>query len=324
MNTPAVKVGLISNPLSQRNKKRRGKLNDIVSSHADILYEPLEEIAALAEILKKFSAREVGLIVLDGGDGTVQAALTELLNGNAYDTPPLLCVLPSGMTNLIAGDVSGKGTPEMGFSRVIERARNESFDQWIVERHVIRVQYAPDLSPIYGMFFGMGAVTRAIEQCRRVIHPLRIEGPGAVGLTLAGLLIRRSIRGNRDDTVFRGDNITLQFNDGKAIPIHNLLVLISTLKRLALGTRPFWGEGNGGLQVTSIAYPPTRFWRSLFPLLYGKERRNLDSEIYLSQRTNHLAITMNGPFTLDGEMFQPSPDIPVRLEAAGPVRFIRW
>ena len=324
MNTPAVKVGLISNPLSQRNKKRWGKLNNIVSSHADILYEPLEEIAALAEILKKFSDREVGLIVLDGGDGTVQATLTELLNGKAYDTPPLLCVLPSGMTNLIAGDVSGKGTPETGLSRILDRTRNETFDQWIVERHVIRMQYAPNLSPIYGMFFGMGAVTRAIEQCRRVIHPMRVEGSGAVGLTLAGLFIKRLIRGNRDDAVFRGDNITLQFDDSKAVPTHNLLVMISTLKQLVLGTRPFWGEGNGGLQVTSIAYPPTRFWRSLFPLLYGKERRNLDPEIYLSQRTDHLSITMDSPFTLDGEMFEPSPDTPVRLEAAGPVRFIHW
>ncbi len=324
MGASSVKVGLITNPLSQRNKKNRGKLGEIAKTHSDVVHEHLEDISAMAEILDDFSAREVGVIALDGGDGTVQAALTELLNGSAYEMSPLLCTLPSGMTNLIAGDVGGKGPPEAGFSRLIDRAHNGALDQWIVERHVIRMQYKDDMTPIYGMFFGAGAVTRAIELCRRTVHRMRLEGSSAVGLTMVGLLLRRWIKGSHEDEVFRGDDMVFEFDGSEKITGHRLLVLTSTLKHLVLGTRPFWGEGEGSLQVTSITYPPARFWRSLIPLLYGNKNRNLDPEIYLSRKTDRLAITMNCLFTLDGELFEPTPGTPVCLETAGPVRFIRW
>ena len=86
-------------------------------------------------------------------------------------------------------------------------------------------------------FFGMGAVTRAIEQCRRVIHPMRVEGSGAVGLTMAGLLIKRSIRGNRDDAVFRGDNITLQFDLVASLASHPKTLPILEIRRFWLDAR---------------------------------------------------------------------------------------
>ncbi len=96
--------------------------------------------------------------------------------------------------------------------------------------------------------------------------------------------------------------MTFEFDGSEKITGHRLLILTSTLKHLVLGTRPFWGEGEGSLQVTSITYPPVHFWRSLIPLLYGNKNRNLDPEIYLSRKTDRLEITMNCLFTLDGEI----------------------
>ena len=57
------------------------------------------------------------VLVINGGDGTVQAALTELYNGGHFGDRPPVAVLPSGKTNLIALDLARaatRSTPSSG------------------------------------------------------------------------------------------------------------------------------------------------------------------------------------------------------------------
>ena len=52
------------------------------------------------------------VLVINGGDGTVQSALTELYHGGHFEgTPPPVAVLPNGKTNLIALDLGAEGRP---------------------------------------------------------------------------------------------------------------------------------------------------------------------------------------------------------------------
>src|SRR5688500_20064039 len=52
------------------------------------------------------------VLVINGGDGTVQATLTEMFNGKPFgDVPPPVAVLPNGKTNLIAQDLGADGDP---------------------------------------------------------------------------------------------------------------------------------------------------------------------------------------------------------------------
>ena len=47
------------------------------------------------------------MLAINGGDGTVQAVLTEIHNGGHFgDAAPPVAVLPSGKTNLIALDLA--------------------------------------------------------------------------------------------------------------------------------------------------------------------------------------------------------------------------
>ena len=67
------------------------------------------------------------MLVINGGDGTVQAALTELYNGGHFgDSPPPVAVLPSGKTNLIALDLGARGDPIATLERLIEIAAGRS------------------------------------------------------------------------------------------------------------------------------------------------------------------------------------------------------
>ena len=52
-----------------------------------------------------------------------------------------------------------------------------------------------------------------------------------------------------------------------------LLMLATTLEKLILGTRPFWGGKTGPIRVTIFPYPVPCIPRWLLPIMYGGEDR---------------------------------------------------
>ena len=61
--------------------------------------------------LKTIARVKPKVLVINGGDGTVQAALTELYHGGHFGgDPPPVAVLPNGKTNLIAHDLGAAAT----------------------------------------------------------------------------------------------------------------------------------------------------------------------------------------------------------------------
>lgn len=318
-----MKLGIITNPLSQRNKRKGGRLDSHLAADPDVIHERLDSIADIPSILKSFAQREVGVIVLDGGDGTIQAALSEIFNGRMFEQIPPLAVVSSGMTNAVAADVGLRGPPNRAIARLIASAREGSLEKECVERNVIRVSHTQGGDPVYGMLFAVGAVYRAIGLCRRAIHPLGVTSSAAVGVTLASMVVRQMLLGGRRDEIFRGDRIAVDWNGAERQSGDLLFVLASTLHRFPLGIRPFWGKEGGGLRVTHAAFPARRFARSVLPILYGRTRRKLDADSYLSRNVDRVSFDMTCPFVLDGELYEPAPGVPVTLEASTRVRFVR-
>ena len=328
LHTPHA-IGLISNPLSQRNKALPGKLRDAAESAGSVAFASLDRMDALDGIIDGFGQKGVEVLAIDGGDGTVQAALTALFSRRAAGRDggrplPHLCILPGGMTNLIAGDVGAPGRRADALRRLTRIVGNGRIARHTVTRHVIRVRYGDGASCRYGMFFGAGAVPPAIMMCRRVVHPMNVKGSGAVALTVMGLLLRHGLFDRSEGNVFRGRNMRLAWDGGQARNGQQLLLLASTLDRLALGTRPFWGAGSDGVKITAIAWPARRLIRSLPALLFGGSTRRLDPGTFTSITTSRAELHLDEPFTLDGEMYTPQPGTPVVLEDAGTVSFVTW
>ena len=324
MTVTRLKVGLISNPKSQRNQRDPHRLDALIKAGNGFLYERLDEMSDLVPILERMADRGIEVIALDGGDGTIQATLTALFNNRIFDRHPALCVLPSGMTNLIAADVGPRGGRERVMKRVIAAVHAGELAGTLIERDVMRLRYKPEELPLYGMFFGAGTIPRAMEWCRRVIHRMQVKGEGAVAITIAGIVFRHSFQGASAGDVFHGDDIILDYCEGQQSNGVKLLVFASTLSRLIMGSRPFWGPGEGNLKVTSIGFPADGLFWSLPRLLFGRRKERLDPHIFESRRTQCVSISTEARFALDGEIFSPEPGLPVTIENAGPMRFLRW
>ncbi len=314
-----MRIGLISNTLSERNKRGIPRDARDVVKRGGIIHETLDGVSDLASVLRGFAEAEIDLIAINGGDGTVSAILTEIFETKPFASPPTLALIARGMTNMTAGDVGLRGAIGKALTRLITRADDNGVR--VAERNVIRVATAPGERPHYGMFFGTAAICRAIRLCRQRVHSMGLSASPAVTITLAYLIVRGLF--GSDDDVFRGDSINMRFDDGHIENSVQLLALVTTLDRLVLGSRPFWGQGTGALRFTRIAYPAPNLASSARRILFGGAERDLPPERYMSRNVDGVSFEMSCPFTIDGEFFEPQPGTPVILSTGGRVRFLQ-
>src|SRR5215210_7005827 len=97
------RIALLSNPRSTGNRALLPGVRSFCDRHQDIFHYEVESVDQIGAALKTIARVAPSLLVINGGDGTVQATLTEMFNGRHFGgAPPPVAVLPNGKTNLIA------------------------------------------------------------------------------------------------------------------------------------------------------------------------------------------------------------------------------
>ena len=315
------RIGLISNPKSGQNRRGLAIIEEAAKG-AGIEHRVLADMADLLPALRDLAANDIELLVVNGGDGTLQAVLTAVLEDRPFDSLPLLAVLPRGMTNMSAYDVGLKGKPNQSLARLAELWRSRGPTQGIVSRNVLRLENIPNTPVQRGMFFGAGGITRAIEYCKTKVHPWRIGADWASALTLMGLLASWMLQGGRSEVV-TGQTIHVSLDNAAESSEDLLLALATTLDKLVMKSRPFWHQKGEPLRYTAIAYPPKRLLRSARKVLYGGNQRDLPAACYKSRGAHTIRLRFDGSFTLDGQMFDAPADEPLVVSAPDRVDFVR-
>jgi hypothetical protein len=96
-----------------------------------------------------------------------------------------------------------------------------------------------------------------------------------------------------------------------------LMMLSTTLYKLILGAKPFWGGNNGPIRSTVFPYPVPSVPRWLLSMMYGSERRSVPPGA-LSFSSRSLEITCPSNYVIDGEFFKGPENTALKVEA-GPV-----
>ena len=315
-------VGLISNPNSGRNRKHLRAIERIVANHPRVHHCPTTGPADVPAALSLLADRGVAVIAINGGDGTVARVLTHLLEDAPFQRLPLIALLPGGTTNMNAGDVGLRGGLVKAVQRLCRWADDDRIEGRLLRRAILRVDPGAGQSAAYGMFFGTGAIIHGIEYCRASIHTKGVAseiGPGlAMARTLWGIA-------RRDRRFARPVAVSVALDDAPPAPAEDILILLVTsLERLFLGMRPYWGKEDAPLHVSVIRAGADRLLRNLPSLLRGQPGRHVGAEGYQSRNVARIGLTLDGPWTLDGEMYQASRAAgPVTITDGGPVTFIR-
>jgi hypothetical protein len=313
-----MKVGVISNPRSQRNRTEMARMRELIARRG-LSHGEIDSMAAVPDILRRFAGDGVDALAVSGGDGTVQAVLTALLN-DGERPPPRLAVLPAGMTNLIAADVGMRGHPVEGLAALLDADGGAGAE--IRRRPVLSLRLRKADQPVHGMFLGTAGFYRAVMMVRRRVHTLGAERNLAAGLGIAAS-VAKLLLGRGGGDLSRGEALRID-RDGKPGELQDyLLCMATTLDRFIMRLSPFWGAGAEPLRYTAVRYPPQRLACALLPLLRGRPRQWMAAAGYESGRAAELRLQLSCPIVFDGEIFQPDPREPVVLRADRHVEFIR-
>jgi len=317
-----VRIAVLNNLRAGRSNAEVSRVLSLLRSYPDVLHIETDSVRALPEALAEIARHNVNLLVVNGGDGTLQFTLTEILAGGEFERVPMIAPLRGGRTNMTALDLGARRNPVKGLRGLLEDARAGRLAERIVETPVLRFETHKSRHLQYGMFFGAGTIHRAIELTHRLFPPGRSQGVFGAGIVTGGLLLRASMQDRKG--VLTPDKIQILL-DGEMVPQGEFyLVIASSLRRLFLRMNPFWGDGPGDVRFTSIASNAYRMRSAAPGILRGKPKPFVTPEHgFTSASPKRAELRLDCGFTVDGEFFEPINDEVVTITAGRRVTFVR-
>jgi hypothetical protein len=319
-----VRIALLSNPKSTGNVAQLPRIREYCADHPDVFHYEVEHASQIGEAMKSIARVRPKVLAINGGDGTVQAALTELYNGGHFgDSVPPVAVLPSGKTNLIALDLGARGDPVATLERLIELARSDDLARYTVARELIALRHGDDERPVIGMFLGGAGLADTMLYCRDKIYPLGLPNGVAHIITafaaVAKLVLRMKASFLPPDSKplsvslsEQGDPITGRFS----------LLAVTTLEKLLLST-DFGAHREGKLKMLAIEAEPETVMGAVFAKIVGKLGRASVRGVHF-QEANEITIEgEDSNVILDGEMFRAVRGNPIHLRTAQPLSFVK-
>lgn len=318
-----MRIGLLNNLRAGRSDKQVSRLLRYIERYSNVVSVETDSAQMVPEALADLARQEVDLLVVNGGDGTLQHALTEVLGNRAFDDRvPLIAPLRGGRTNMSALDLGMTRDPVKSMAALIDAAKAGTLESRIVPRQVLRVGYGPGRDFLYGMFFGGGMIYRAIELFHKFFPTNSSQGVLGATMVTTALIGRVAMRDTQGVLTPNKVQVLL---DGEPVPHGEYLLLISTtLGRLFARMRPFWGRGEGAVRFTSIATGAEQFAKAAPGVLRGRPRPFVREESgWTSRNVKRAELRLDCGFTVDGELIAPEPGRSVTLTANDRVSFVR-
>ena len=316
-------IGVLYNPLSGRNKRQPLLFQGVYARYPEVQHAEVVTPADIIKALEAFALNQVNLVVVIGGDGTIQATVDVLFNYRHFSKMPPLAIIPAGTANMIAGDVGLGKYEEATLERLLLSMKSSFPAIDLVNRSILRIQLPSHERPIHGMFFGAGAIYHGTQMGRETKQTIGRFGEWGAGLILAKFLFALAT-GSRKGL----HPVTVGVSTGESTMKHQdyLVLLVTTLERLFLGMRPFWSSTAGPLRFTSLRVPYRYLWRALPALLRGNSHPlATTAHGYVSENLSEIRLILKSGFVLDGEVhLPPQQEEPIILESAGELSFVRF
>ncbi len=287
----------------------------------DLVHIVTESSAHLPGALREFAEREVGVLAINGGDGTLHRTLTEMMRRKPFAEQPHVAPLRGGRTNMTALDFGATRSPQRGVQNLVDACRRGAWSTRRVDRSMLRVTPGTGAAPLYGFFVGTGVVRRSIEFIHRVFPAGRARGVFGGAVTTASVVTQAAL-GKRSDVLFPDKHGLVL--DGEIIePSEYLLVMATSLDRLFLRMRPFWGVRPRPVRLTAIGWDAEGIGRNALRVASGHGSSLSSSRGYLSRNIRQAVIRQDCGFTVDGELFDTDHEDSIEVGATRDIPFLR-
>lgn len=318
------RVALLSNPRSTGNKSLLPEVRSFCAQHEDIFHYEVEDVSQIGLALRTIARVDPKVLVINGGDGTVQAALTELYHGGHFgDAPPPVAVLPNGKTNLIALDLGAASDPLTALERVLDLTRADLAPH-IVQRELISLTGGQSARPVLGMFLGGAGLADTILFCRHKVYPLGLPNGFSHALTAFALFLSLILGLRFAFLPPRPKPVTISVLRQGQIQGRFAFMMVTTLERLLLGGHtPRNGAAKGALQMLVVEGRFAAMARAAAAAVMGKLGRDKLTGVHVERGDEILIEGDHSSVILDGELFEANDGAPIILRPTAPVPFLR-
>ncbi len=299
-------IGLISNPYSKRNRKypeRLKKLEDLLPDQT--LAQHPTDLSGMDSAMAIFRDREIDVLAVNGGDGTVHIALSSLVKIYGDRPLPKLAILKGGTMNQTATASNIRGDSFDILTRV-STAFKENRDMRCERKPLLKV------GERYGFIFGNGVTCNFMDIYHEGGNPSPFVALKCVVRTLASMLVR----GDLYRKLFKPVKCEIVV-DGFSYGFSSYLtILLSTISEVGLGFK-LMHRAKGSIEKAhmialkegaSIASLVGRAWRG----------KSLPPTAADDSVGNHFIILSEAPFryTIDGDIYHSDGTLTVET---GPV-----
>jgi len=318
-------VALLSNPRSTGNRSLLPRVREYCAAHPDIFHYEVEDVDQIEKAIRMMAMVGPRVVVINGGDGTVQAALTEIYSGDHFGgSPPPVAVLPNGKTNLIALDLGAEGDPIKALERVLELVETGRLEDHVIQRQLISLDSGGEERPVLGMFLGGAYLADVMLYCRNRIYPLGL--PNGLSHFLAAILgmfaIIFGIGGGRLPP--KPETMTVSLIRQGEFKGKFSLLIVTTLEKLLLSIRTSEAHGtNGNMKMLATDSNVGAMFRMLGGAWRGTLGQKPLDGVHFQQGDEIRIEGERSNVILDGEIFQAKHGMPIILTSTQPVPFLR-
>ncbi len=310
-------IGIVNNPGSRHNRRHPDtsrRLAALVDGRGLVANASNQE--ELEQVVERFHDAGIGVLGVNGGDGTAHVVLTAFARAWGDAPLPKLLILRGGSMNTVAHGHGLTGSPESILRHWVER-RREGRPERVVERDLLRVEWAGGVAPQCGFLFGTGAAVRFLEAYYQCGHTSPL---GAA--TLAARVAVSALAGGRFAADLTRREPARVLADGDDWPsLRYLAVLAGSEPDIGLGFKPFarCAEQPGFFHVVGITGGARQLAAALPGIRLGRPWRR---RVAMDAVARELTIEMPEPFrfTLDGDLYDC--DGSVRVTTGPPVRIL--
>lgn len=270
-----------------------------------VVYGPQEIGPLLGPALEK----GLDLIIIVGGDGTLQGCVSLLAGQFSAHAPPPILMLGGGRTNYTAAHLGTQKKPIL----IIERAltRPDAFDK--ITKASLAIQQGTKPT-VFGFFVGGALVDHVIRDC----HQYRATGRGRFRqgkYSTLWRLLQLSLLGMFRRVHYQSQHMAL-FAEGVGElqgPVR--LLVATTLDENQVRIHPYLPIGQGPVKLTAVLRHARRFWTVLPWLLLGKRHPRITPQNgYLSGRASSFEIKGLTSICVDGQEYDLDPTEQTRIE----------
>ena len=317
-----MRIGLLNNLRAGRSNPKVRRILGLLRHYPEVAHVETTSVRSVPEALASLTRQKVELLVVNGGDGTLQHTLTQMLTSDDFPSIPMVAPLRGGRTNMSALDIGAHRDPVKGLQGLLEDEKAGRIEDRLVDRPLLRVETLRDRRIHYGFFFGAGMIHRAIDLTHSMFPHGRSQGSFGAGIVTAGLILRAIAR--RRGGVLTPDKAQIML-DGELVEGGEFtLIIASSLRRLFLRINPFWGREKAPVRFTAMASGCERTAMAAPGILRGKPRPFVRPAAgYTSRNVEVAELRIDAGFTVDGETIQPRSGEIVRISGDRRVRFVR-